>query len=367
MKLFVHGVRPDCAVGGRSVRGQTLTYGMRSLPGFTLVELLVTIAIIAILLAIVLPAVQTARESGRRAQCQNNLRQIGLALVAYHDSFGEFPRGGWGHKWVGVPDRGNGRRQPGGWIYCLLPQLDQAALRDLGVGLSGSAANEPYSRRLQTPIPTLTCPSRRTSGAWPVASTYSWIESPRPYGSVTSVARADYAINAGSSHTFSVDGPIDLVQGDDLNYWKAAPNPRRFSGISHLRIAVSTKSIIDGASKTYLAGEKYLEAEYYATGMSPGDNESLYAGYCTDLHRFTGTIESLKASLTPFVLPSNDLLNPDDGKFGFYRFGSAHSAGFNMSYCDGSVHLVGFDVDPEIHLRAGHRHDEGAPLDTLVY
>src|SRR5262245_25976381 len=100
MSLYLRGTRPVCAVGVRSAPNQSFSFGSRTNFGFTLVELLVTIAIIAVLLAIILPAVQAARESGRRAQCQNNLRQVALALIGYHDSFGEFPRGGWGHFWV---------------------------------------------------------------------------------------------------------------------------------------------------------------------------------------------------------------------------------------------------------------------------
>lgn len=342
---------------------------MRSRPrfrsGFTLVELLVVIAILAILLALLLPAVQAMRESGRRAQCQNNLKQIGVALLHYHDVYRSFPHGGWGHAWVGVPERGAGERQPGGWIYGLLPFVENGPLHDLGSGLNAKPAVDAYSQRLQTPICLFVCPSRRPCSAWPVVEKYPWVHTPRPFGDVVSVARADYAINAGTSHVFSFSGPADLIQGDDAEFWRNAPYPKDFTGISHLRIGASMQSIADGTSKTYLLGEKHLEVENYATGMSPGDNESLYAGYCTDLHRFTGLIENMKVSRSPYAAPLSDFATPDGNASGFVRFGSAHPAGLHMAYCDGSVHFIGYDIDSEAHFRAGHRCDDGQPIESL--
>ena len=88
-------------------------HGLRR--AFTLVELLVVIAIIGILVALLLPAIQAAREAARRGQCQNHLKQIGIAFLNYESTHKSFPSGGWGWKWTGDPEGGTGERQPGGW------------------------------------------------------------------------------------------------------------------------------------------------------------------------------------------------------------------------------------------------------------
>ena len=98
---------------------------VKSKRGFTLVELLVVIAIIGILIALLLPAVNAAREAARRMGCANNLKQMGIGFLNHESTFKFLPTGGWGPNWVGDPDAGAGKLQPGGWIYNILPFIDR--------------------------------------------------------------------------------------------------------------------------------------------------------------------------------------------------------------------------------------------------
>src|SRR5262245_65887753 len=99
---------------------------------FTLVELLVVIAIIGILVALLLPAIQAARESARRSKCANNLRNLATAALNHHDTAKFYPTGGWGWWWTGDPDRGFGRSQPGGWTFSLLPFTEEESIYTSG-------------------------------------------------------------------------------------------------------------------------------------------------------------------------------------------------------------------------------------------
>ncbi len=101
---------------------------------FTLVELLVVITIIGILIALLLPAVQAAREAARQTQCRNNLKQLALGCLSHESAIKRFPSDGWGYGWTGDPDRSTDWRQPGGWIYNILPYIEQQPLHNMGTG-----------------------------------------------------------------------------------------------------------------------------------------------------------------------------------------------------------------------------------------
>lgn len=98
---------------------------------FGILDLIVTLSILGVLVALLLPAVQAARESARTLKCKSNLRQLGLAFISFENTFGRFPKGGWGFRWHGYSDVAtSGLSQPGSWNFSILPHLELAALYD---------------------------------------------------------------------------------------------------------------------------------------------------------------------------------------------------------------------------------------------
>jgi prepilin-type N-terminal cleavage/methylation domain-containing protein/prepilin-type processing-associated H-X9-DG protein len=317
---------------------------------FTLVELLVVIAIIAVLIALLLPAVQKVREAAARMQCANNLKQLALAFHNHHDVQGQFPTGGWGFKWTGDPDRGFGQRQTGGWVFNVLPFIEQDNLRRTGEGLAGPAKAAALARRDGAALSLLICPSRRAVAPYPNTA-----PAPNNAGYNPSVGKTDYAANAG-------DGPLDgftpqpstLAEGDSPAY--AWPGTRE-TGVVFRRSTVRLADVTDGTSHTYLIGEKYLSADLYTNGQDGGDNQSLFVGFDDDNCRFTGGPHSFVSYLPP--------LRDQNGVAQIYGFGSAHPATCNFAFCDGSVYAVSYSIAPEMHRRLGNRAD-GLPVDESL-
>ena len=194
-------------------------------------RILVVITIIGILIALLLPAVQAAREAARTTQCQNNIKQLALGCLGHESATKRFPTGGWGWAWTGDPNRGNDWRQPGGWIYNVLPYIEQQPLHDLGAGLGLATAAElaAATQCAVTPLAVLYCPTRRPAVVYPW-SAQSWFtfrpgNMNRP---VSGVARNDYAICGGDVYTYPywphpIQAPYAGPRKLRLCRWPAVP------------------------------------------------------------------------------------------------------------------------------------------------
>jgi len=304
--------------------------------GFTLVELLVVIAIIGILIALLLPAVQAARESARRMQCVNHLKQMALASHVFADRSKCFPTGGlvpWPvvtmvNGQIAGPDK-----QAMGWGFQILPFLEQDAIYRLPADNNKNGGKDMPATQVEAlvgkiVVPYYFCPSRRK---------------PAKQGDRTLM---DYAGMTGG----------EKVNGDyTREFWAGvdafSQTPPTNSTYSYAGIITRTKfsqpgrpqDVIDGLSNTIMFGEKWLDPTLYELGAWY-DDRGWTDGWDPDTMRSSA------------FKPRPDSIGERDNSAA--AMGGTHSGGFNAAAGDASVHFVSFNIDPEIYRRLGNREDQ---------
>jgi prepilin-type N-terminal cleavage/methylation domain-containing protein len=263
---------------------------LRKWRGFTLIELLVVIAIIAILIGLLLPAIQKVREAAARMSTENNLKQIGLAMHNFHDTFGR------------IPDNGANTNDYRSfcWAFLILPYIEQGNIYTAATnGLWNTASTE-------VGIKTYLCPGRTHTPFSTTGGSYPAYNGPH----------TDYAING---YGFIANG----------NNWYQGPNPPQFGSGPKMTMAVLTGN--NGTSNTIYVGEKSVDPTYTNTNTSTGGwDECIYSGGYGGTGRW---------QINPHMVKD---YQGNGGNNNWW--GSPFAGGVPFVMCDGSVRLLAYTL-----------------------
>jgi prepilin-type N-terminal cleavage/methylation domain-containing protein/prepilin-type processing-associated H-X9-DG protein len=299
-------------------------HSRRHSPGFTLIELLVVISIIAVLIALLLPAVQAAREAARRAQCLNNLKQIGLALHNYHDAVGVFPPGYISAQAPGSNPITGGNDTGSGWAWgsMILPQIEQDSLfHAINFSLSVTpAANSTVSVMR---ITTYLCPSDSTPDVVPVR-------------------------DATNSKTVDQVGTSNYVGVYGIGEVGDAPGGGMGMFYRNSRIAI--RDVVDGTSQTLAIGERSHNLSYVTwTARSIGGWLFKTSSFEGGTDKFAPDPEECWTQVLGPIGLEDGPRTPNHPMAHVEDFWSRHPGGVNFLFADGSIRFVKDGISPGVY------------------
>jgi prepilin-type N-terminal cleavage/methylation domain-containing protein/prepilin-type processing-associated H-X9-DG protein len=292
-------------------------------PGFTLIELLVVIAIIAILIGLLLPAVQKVREAAARSKCSNNLKQLALACHNYNDVYNQLPPGG--VYWAATATNNDYGTN---WAIETLPFIEQDNLYRMydQTLINTHANNQPV---VQTKVPTHMCPSDIQAGQ---------LQKPESgNGSGLNYRTSSYRAVSGMTNKTGGNDFFDIAQGPPsiASNFRGAMHVTNVAGYQQERLV----GILDGTSNTLLIGEYTTRTHVRRTSFWAYSYTS-YAESC---------VTSVGAGSSNYLIPDYDkCLSVGVDNNCKRAWGSFHTNGFNWAFGDGSVHFLSQSIDPAV-------------------